>query len=292
MLEKEEQLKNWTDEAGGVLVDLYVNKADNDRLVSENSRLTVENRQLKNEADEFKKILSQKDFVAQEIKRLTPINQQLERRNHELNETVLIGEKTVNLKSWVSQRDTILADISDKRIEYDKLNEINKNLAVSNTEIDQKITFKKGQHEELEKKQKEFAVLVPNEIAALYIEKSVLQEQISGYKREIELLKDTKNTLNESIGVLSVFYGKVFDRANGVESLISGIVQVSSDNATKINNILNDAAKELQKVIDLGEKNVTRTNQVILDLPKMVVDLHRDVIERRRINKNRTIQPQ
>ncbi len=40
-------------------------------------------------------------------------------------------------------------------------------------------------------------------------------------------------------------------------------------------------------MIDAGERNVDKTNRLVLDIPKIIVDLHRDILERRVIARNR-----
>mgnify|MGYP000010226054 CR=1 FL=1 len=65
----------------------------------------------------------------------------------------LLPEQQKQIDSWVSQRDSILLDISIKREESAKLIERNKELASSNTEIADKIQQSEGRLIELSKKE-------------------------------------------------------------------------------------------------------------------------------------------
>ncbi len=197
----------------------------------------------------------------------------------------LTPEQNKQLDSWASQRDSLLLDIANKRSEIELLTATNNNLASSNTEISEKVQQSIGRLEELDKKDKERATLISQEIVDLISEKSVLQTEISGLKTEILTHEDKKQSILRDILSLSLLHDKVFEKVNGLESMIGGIVTVSSENATRTNNILIDAATALQKMIDINDQNVAKTNAVIYELPKMIMDLQIDIIERKTLNK-------
>ncbi len=196
-------------------------------------------------------------------------------------------EQKKQLGTWAVQRDEILKSISDKREEERILTESVNNLSQTKSDIHDEIQRSIGRLEELKKKEEEFALLTTNENALLREEKSVLQTEIVGHQNELVLLKENKAEIVESVGTLTALFEKLFDKTSGLESLIGGIVRVASENATDIKNILITAGAELQKVIDIGERNVEKTNKVLLDIPKIVVDLHRDIINRKMIARNR-----
>ncbi len=199
----------------------------------------------------------------------------------------LTPEQEKQLVSWVSQRDLILLDIANKKTESEKLTITNKNLASSNTEISDRIQQSIGRLEELEKKEKERALLMVPEIADLSSEKSVLQTQVSSLKSEISTLSETKKKLHEDILYISKVYEAVCSRASNLDRIVSETVKLNSDNAFGIKNILVEAGAELQKMIDKGSENVAVTNKLISEIPKIIVDLHRDVLERKKINKHK-----
>ncbi len=199
----------------------------------------------------------------------------------------LTREQEKQLVSWVSERDLILLDIANKKTESEKLTITNKNLASSNTEIADRIQQSLGRLEELEKKEKERALLVIAEIAGLSAEKSTLQTQISELKKEILSLKENKNLLTEDIIILTKVQETLSIRANQIEKVITETVTINSSNAREIKNILVEAGIELKKMIDIGSENVAVTNKLVAEIPKIIVDIHRDVLERKKINKHK-----
>jgi len=286
-VEQNDQLKKWSSDRDAIVADLHINTQKNSQLISENKTLSEENKQLHFENDSFKKLLDQKSFIESEIRRLTPINNNLEIINRNLNETILFNQDSINFKSWVGQRDAILVEISNLREENKKLSEENISFSDSNTEISDKIKKSEGKLEELIKKEEEFSTLIKSDNAVLKVEKSELQTTNQGLKTENNLLEEKKKGLLMDIANLSSIHENIYEKTNGLESLVGGIVKVSSDNATVINRMFESAATNLQKVIDIGEKNVDKTNKLVLDIPKIIVDLHRDVVERRRISRIR-----
>ncbi len=197
-------------------------------------------------------------------------------------EPTLTPEQKKQLVSWVSQRDLILFDITNKKTEQEKLIAENKNLASSNTEIANKIQQSIGRLEELTKKEDERVKLISVECSSAITVKSVLQSEISSLKAEVEVLSESKQNLHDDIASITKIHEAVFARASEIERIISETVKLNSTNAFEIKNILIEAATELKKVIDIGAENVAVTNRTIAEIPKIIVDIHRDVIERRK----------
>ncbi len=196
-------------------------------------------------------------------------------------------EQKKKLGEWVVQRDAIITSIAQKRDEEKVLIDSVNNLCRTQSEVHDEIRKSEGRLEELKKKEAEFGTLITAENAVLREEKSRLQTEISAHEKEIAPLKDQKEALLEDVANLTLIHDKVFEKVNGLESLIGGIVRIASENATEVKNILIAAGAELQKVIDAGERNVDKTNRLVLDIPKIIVDLHRDILERRVIARNR-----
>ncbi len=202
-------------------------------------------------------------------------------------ESTLTLEQKKQLDSWASQRDSILLDIAGKKTESERLTLINNNLAISNTEISDKIQQSIGRLEEIEIKEEERAKFITTENVSLINLKSVLQTEVSSLQSEIVVLKDKKENIYNDIAVISKVHQDIFSRSSDIERIITETVTINSSNAREIKNILFEAGIELKKMIDIGSENVGITNKVISEIPKMVVDLHRDIIERKKINKHK-----
>lgn len=189
------------------------------------------------------------------------------------------------LDNWAIERDLVLAEISINRIENERLEKINKDLAASNTEIADKIQQSLGRLEEMTIREKELDTLVSIESAELSTQKSELQASITGLMKEIGLLKENKSLLVESIEVLTQIHDRVFNRVSGLEKTLGEITQVSSTNTKEIESILIAARTELQRITDISAINVEKTNAVIHELPRIIFELQRDILERKKFNK-------
>jgi len=194
-------------------------------------------------------------------------------------------EQKKQLDSWASQRDAILVDISNKRTEKEALIKTNKDLASSNTEIANKIEQSIGRLLELEKKEEERAKLTTSEIALLISQKSKLEGDVSLLNHNVAILLDSKEALFDDIERIRKIHEAVFSRTSEIERIVGETITINSTNAREIVSILAQAGAELKKVIDIGSENVVLTQRLVAEIPKVVVDLHRDVIERKKIGR-------
>lgn len=286
-LEQSEQLKNWSSERDAVVADLHINTEKNNLLVRENKTLVDEKRALELEVQEYKKLVSNKNFIESEIRRLTPINQQLERKNSELNEAILSGQESVNLNSWSAKRDALLSEISVKESESKRLSEINRVLAESNTEIENKIIGSRGRMAELDKQEEEYALTIGIEVNDLIVQKTKLQTERESLVQEINTLTSQKNVLSEVVTTMQTVHDKLFISAHAMDQVVGDVGKINSENVTTINNLLGQAVQSLQTIIDVNALNVQKTNVVINDLPRIIFDLQRDILERKKFNKHR-----
>lgn len=199
----------------------------------------------------------------------------------------LSPEQKKQLDSWASKRDAILLDISNKQTESEKLTLVNKGLADSNTDISNRIQQSIGRLEELDRQEINRATFVLKDVAELDERKSVLQAEVSNLESEVVSLEETKQDLIEDISSITKVYDTVFARASEIERIVSETATLNSSNTQEVKNILFEAGVELKKIIDISRENVMVTNKAILEIPKMIVDIHRDVLERKKINRSK-----
>lgn len=204
----------------------------------------------------------------------------------------LTPEQNKQLGAWAAKRDAILKVIADKTVEADGLIKSNKDLAASNTEISNRIQQGIGRLEEIGKQEQERSGLISKDVAALETKKSVLQTEESALLATIDSLKDKKEGLHADIEAAVKTLEAVFARTGEIEKSLGEAVALSSANSREIVNVLVQAKEQLREVIELGNKNVEQTNHVIQQVPKIVVDLHRDIIERRRKPRQMPPKPQ
>lgn len=201
----------------------------------------------------------------------------------------LTPEQKEMLTTWVGQRDSLLKEISELRIQQESLVVSNKNLSESNTEIANKIQQSIGRLEELKKKEEERISLIDINISENLKKKSLLEVEISKLLSEISFLKDNKENLFNDIKNITSTHELIFNQTGNISRIINETVILNSENTRQIKNILVDAGNELEKITKFAEKNVEVTNKAILEIPKIIVDIHRDVIERRKISKHKSI---
>ncbi len=199
----------------------------------------------------------------------------------------LTPEQQAQLNNWVGQRDSILKEIANARVEEEKLNTSNKNLSQSNTEIANKIQQGIGRLEEIDRREAERKTLVSAEVAGLETKKTGLETTVTSLESDVKSLGERKSELLRDVANITGFHDHVFEKVNSMEGIVSKVVGISSENATKITQILESAGVALQKVVDVADRNVEKTNKVILDIPQMLVDIHKGVMEKRTIIKVR-----
>lgn len=202
-------------------------------------------------------------------------------------ENALTPEQQKQINSWVSQRDSILLDIANKKTENESLTVKNKELASSNTEISNKIQQSIGRLQELDRQEINRVTFVLRDVVKLDEDKSVLQTELVSLKEEINILEDKKKSLHDDIAVITKVHEAVFARSSDIERIVSETVRINSVNSLETKNILAEAGNELKKIIDIGSQNVAMTKNLVAEIPKMIVDIHRDVIERKKFNKHK-----
>lgn len=203
-----------------------------------------------------------------------------------MNELTL--EQKQQLDSWVSQRDAILVEIGNLRTEQEKLTLKNKNLAESNTEIQDSINRSKGRLEELDKLEKEYEGITSNELASTLIQKTELETSIADLLKEVGVLVNQKEDLIKTIKELSGISETLSKSLNGIEGNIGKTAEDNSANRREVEQLLEKIKSEVQKLLDVNAENVEKTNVVINELPRIIFDLQRDILERReKFNKTK-----
>lgn len=196
-------------------------------------------------------------------------------------------EQTKQLDSWAAKRDSILGEIAVLRTEKEKEKTEVTNLAQSKTSIYNDIQQGIGRLEEIKKQEAERASLLPKEISDLEVKKTGLETNVTALQGDVKELEEKKSSLLRDVANITAFHDHVHEKALGLENIVATNLGLSDENSKKFIEILNTAGLELQRVIDIGEQNVEKTNKMIGEIPKMIVEMHRGIIERRNINKVR-----
>lgn len=177
-----------------------------------------------------------------------------------------------NLKTWAEQRDSILSEISIFKIENEKLQKINKDLATSNTDIETRMIEVRGRIEELKIKENELPLVISKEVATLQSKKSTLESEISSLRKIVEILTSQKTSLENDVSFALPILNIVRGEALLLDKVVDRVTTVSLENSNRINSLVNGLAKSLEEIIAVNRKNVFETNIVIDKVPKMIME--------------------
>jgi hypothetical protein len=200
-------------------------------------------------------------------------------------------EQKQQLNSWALQRDNLLGDLAVKQIENDRLATANKELAVSLTRVQNEINQSMGRLEEMTFKEDEFNTLLGVQNAELNSQKTYLETRVMDLRTEISILESQKESLIKTLQVLSEVNEKVFGRTKEFDENIEKARKISAENLTETNNLLIALKGEFKKIIDVNAENVEKTNVVINQLPRIIFDLQKDILERKQFNRHK-VTPQ
>jgi len=136
------------------------------------------------------------------------------------------------------------------------------------------------------KKEEEFETLTDIQIVSLSNQKVILETKIEDFKQIIEILEPRKKSLEEAVSCLTDIFEKLSKGVGGLEKEIGDSHQLNSQNIKEIGNFLVSIKGEFQKLVDINTENVKRANVVINDLPRIIFDMQKTILERRTLNKH------
>lgn len=195
----------------------------------------------------------------------------------------LSTEQQNQLKSWAEQRDSILLEISNLRTEKEKLSADNAKIAESTGAIEAKANQIKGRLVELDKQEKEYTDIMSVDIAKAIKDKAELQAEISELTRIVDLLQIKKDTVAKDISSLVLLHDKVFNRVSVLDKVIDHVVRTNESATNDTNALVVSLKKSIQELIDLNQRNVEDTKNVLGELPKLFFELQRKSLIRQTI---------
>lgn len=198
-------------------------------------------------------------------------------------EPELTPEQKEQMKVWAGQRDALNFEIHKLRSERESLVTANQALSNSSSEIQERISALTARLDELDKKEKDYFVIVSSELSDALIEKTRLETERTNLLREVENLRTQKDSLLNEIPVLLNTFKTINDRVGVLDQVVDHVVKVSHQNENEISSIVSKLKSSLDELVDTNQKNVTATNQVLDKLPKMLVELQRTHLIRNKI---------
>ena len=181
-------------------------------------------------------------------------------------------EQKAQLKTWAEQRDELLLMIQNLRVEQEKLQVLNKELANANSDIEARMNVIKGRIEELSLKEKEYISLIPKELSLLESKKTLLESELNLLQKTINALVPQKASLETDIEKALSVFNIVKGETLLLDQVVDRVTSVSKKNQERIDLLVHNLAKSLEEIIEVNRKNVFETNIVIDKVPKMIME--------------------
>ena len=181
-------------------------------------------------------------------------------------------EQKAQLKTWAEQRDELLLMIQNLRVEQEKLQVLNKELANANSDIEARMNVIKGRIEELSLKEKEYISLIPKELSLLESKKTLLESELNLLQKTINALVPQKASLETDIEKALSVFNIVKGETLLLDQVVDRVTSVSKKNQERIDLLVHNLAKSLEEIIEVNRKNAFETNIVIDKVPKMIME--------------------
>jgi chromosome segregation ATPase len=198
-------------------------------------------------------------------------------------ETEITQEQKEQLSTWAGQRDNLLSEISVLQDLKSKLQEENKAVADSYTDIVTQTNVVIGRIEELKKKESELPSLISKEVASLESQKTTLESEVSSLKETISILVPQKESLQKDISFAVSLFDSVKNETLTLEKIVEHVSKVSENNKFVIEELVETLKKSTAEVVAVNQKNVSETNLVLEKLPAMLVELQKVKLIRHKI---------
>jgi len=195
----------------------------------------------------------------------------------------LLPEQEKQLKTWASERDLILSELSNLKNEKELLVKKNKELSDSNTEIQTTINQSIGRMVELDKEEKLYMEIVDVKIPQLESQKSILETEITGFQKEISYLEFQKGGLVKDIEFLIKTQSEVFDRTGILEKVVDHVTKVNSSNLKELEDASLQMIAKAKDILELSDSQYKAHTEVLREIPRLFVELQKKTLIRQKI---------
>ncbi len=204
-------------------------------------------------------------------------------------EEITTTEQKKQLKTWAQKRDAILFEISNLNIKKEKLTKSNKEISISNSEINDKINKSIGRISELKKNEKKSSHLVELETLNIILKKEKLESSVAILNNEISELENKKKLLVENIKILNDNKIIKEDGIKLIDKISNNIVTINNENLNKFNSYSSVLIKRIKELTELSTKNIDKHNIILDKIPSLFVELQRKSIDREVLKKTKHI---
>ena len=193
-------------------------------------------------------------------------------------------EQNGQLKTWAGQRDALLLEVSNLRIEKEKLETQINNLSGAKTFVERETNQLLGRLAELSKKEKETGDLISNEIHNKLIVKTKLESEVTNLQKQIEILNPQKESLKSDIFTLTETFKTISQRSGVLEKVVDHVTKVSEFNVNTFDTLMVSLKKQIEDLISITKKTAGDTDMVMKELPKVFFDVQRASLQKHKIN--------
>lgn len=185
------------------------------------------------------------------------------------------AEQKDQLKTWSEKRDDSLLEIQKLKIITEKLETKNKELSVSNSDIESRMKVTQGRIIELKKVEKDVPKVISKEIAVMKTEKTRIESEIQNLEKILRILEVDKDSIDNDIEKSLHTFNIVKSETLLLGKVVDKVTSTSEENARKINLLVSNLAASLEDIVSVNKKNVYQTNIVIEKLPAIIMELQR-----------------
>ena len=178
-------------------------------------------------------------------------------------------EQNNQIKTWASERDSLISEIASKREENESLKNSNTALVESSTDLSNRILISEGRIKELASREKEIVTLTSLEVADLEKIKTKLQTEVTALEKDIERLNVIKNNIIETTNFATSTYETVLKKSKSIDSIFANATEVNDLNISKMTVLMSEMTNSVQKLYDTNEANVEKANYYINELSKI-----------------------
>ncbi len=187
------------------------------------------------------------------------------------------------VETWAEQRDRILREISLHTSELEGLKKSCNQEALALTDLERNVSQKRGEFDAILLAEDRFKTSISSEVVDLTLQKSNLEKDIEIKKLELQGLETQKSEILENIQVLNTINDKVVNRSAEIDEIIGKSIKLSEESTSDLTTLMTLVKKGCGEIVELNDKNVKATNEVLEKLPAMLVELQKNKLIRHRI---------
>lgn len=151
-----------------------------------------------------------------------------------------------SIRSWTELRDELLQDNATLQTTKDGLLSDTESLGQLKAELQKDVHKMQGALEVYEDVEKERSFLVSQDLAVISQKKAEAELVLASLLKDIEVLSETKNSLNTDISNLLPVHERVTFQIAALAETVQTVVQVNQDNIKDVNIMISNLREVLQ----------------------------------------------